>query len=67
MKYKIKGTCSNFIHKHTHQNVKIKQRLIVFDSDALTIATVKTPKNTTSQLDQPSETATRTTGKIFNS
>ena len=65
MKYKIKGTCSNFIH--THQNVKIKQRLIVFDSDALAIATVKTPKNTTSQLDQRSETATRTTGKIFNS
>lgn len=46
--------------------MKIKQRLLVFDSNALVIGTVKTPNNTNSQLDQRSETATRATGKIFN-
>jgi len=46
--------------------MKIKQRLLVFDSHALVIETVKPPDNTHSQLDQRSETATRATGKIFN-
>jgi hypothetical protein len=44
--------------------MKIKQRLLVFYSNALVIGTVKTPNNTNSQLDQRSETATRATGKI---
>jgi hypothetical protein len=46
--------------------MKIKQRLLVFDSNALVIETIKTPNNTNSQLDQRSEIATRATGKIFN-
>ena len=46
--------------------MKIKQRLLVFYSNAVVIGTVKTPNNTNSQLDQRSESATRATGKIFN-